>query len=197
MLKKLCTRGLIIIRRCLYVRVTDVIEQVQVQSTDFRNLEPPSGFLIRRFDIANDFAIREQLSTAQFLDFSQRAKHSVGYILWQEDEVAGYLWSTEHPRAQEGQRPFLYDINPPPHALYFYDLQVLPRCRLKGAGTALIIAALKDAAASNKTTVFATRASWNQPMERVFRKLGFQETGRIELKRVLGIRRCDLRALHV
>ena len=196
MLKKLCTRGLILLRRCLYVRVTDVIEQVQLQSIDFASFSAPTGLTVRQFDTDQGKAIAEQLSPTLSADFSRRAKRSIGYILWQNEEAAGYLWATDYARRQEGQRPFLYDIEPPSHARYFYDLQVLPKCRLKGAGTALMTAALKDAGAAGKTTVFATRASWNQPMARLFRKLGFKETGKIELKRVLGIVRRDLRALH-
>ena len=197
MLNKLCRRGLNILRRFFYVRITDVVVQVQLQSTDFTYFKSPQGLEIRQFDRELDQIIATQLSPTLFLDFSKRASRSIGYILWQDSEAVGYLWSTDHARTKEGEKPFLYDIDPPPHARYFYDLQVLPKCRLKGAGTALMIAALKDAALSGKTTVFATRASWNLPIAHIFKKLGFKETGSIELKRVLGLARRDLRALYV
>lgn len=197
MLKKLCTRGLNIVRRSFYLRVTDIVEQVQLQSIEFTHFETPQGLLVRRFDRDVDQVIAAQLSPTLFLDFTKRAAHSVGYILWQDTEAVGYLWATDQARPNEGEMPFLYDITPPMHARYFYDLQVLPKCRLRGAGTALMIAALKEAALARKTVVFATRASWNEPMAHLFRKLGFKETGRVVYKRVLGLGQRDLRALNV
>lgn len=197
MLTKLCTRGLTILQRSVYVRVTDIVEQMHLKDCNLGSFPASNGLEVRRFDEGQDVTISQQLSPALFLDFSRRSEHSIGYILWQGQAVVGYLWSTDHVRSKEGAAPFFYNINPPGHARYFYDLQVLPSCRLKGAGTALMTFALNDAIEAGKKTVYATRASWNQPMAHVFRKLGFKETGTIELKRVLGIRLQDLRALHV
>ena len=197
MLKKLCTRGLAILRCSVYVRVTDIIEQIQLREIDLGSIRVPVGLEVRRFDPSQDTAIAKQLSPVLFADFSQRSQHSTGYILWQDQVVAGCLWSTDQPRANEGEPPFLYEIAPPVHARYLYDLQILASCRRKGAGTALMVTALSEALSAGKKTAFATRASWNQPMAHVFRKLGFKETGKIELKRVFGIRLQDLRALHV
>jgi ribosomal protein S18 acetylase RimI-like enzyme len=197
MLKKLCRSVLTKIRRALYVRVTDIIEQIDLQAFGTLSIAVPSELAARRFDPLLDQVISTQLGHSLFQDFLKRSQLSLGYILWQDQEAVGYLWATDHPRLSEGESPFFYDIHPPTHARYFYDLKILPKCRRKGAATTLMAMPLDDAKKAGKSIVFATRASWNLPMERVFRKLGFQVAGNIKLKRILGFKQQDLRALHV
>ena len=128
--------------------------------------------------------------------FVRRLPDSKGYLIIFNNIPVGYGWSTYSFRYKEGEKPFLYNIDPAPGTAYFYDGFVIPEERSRGGILLVIYQLLGEVIRDNKTIVFLTHDSMNSPMKSVAERIGFQKTGAIRYRKILGIPFKDIKDLE-
>ncbi|MRR07780.1 MAG: GNAT family N-acetyltransferase [Deltaproteobacteria bacterium] len=129
--------------------------------------------------------IRQKFGESLSGAFSERLKHSTGYIVYCEGHVAGYAWSSSGLLENEGIKPFLVNLRPYEKTAYVYDCFTLPEYRNKKLFSRLLDYLLMDMKQKGLEKGFLTVRKDNFPMLKVIAKHGFAIEGEIKCRKYL------------
>lgn len=119
--------------------------------------------------------------------FAKRMQTSMGYLIFDQNEIAGYAWCCHHLIKNEGIRPFLVDLQPKKDTIYMYDFFIRPEKRNKNALTLLLNYILFQLKMAGFKIAFFISDKRNLAMKSVASKLGFEIDGQISCRRYIGI----------
>lgn len=129
--------------------------------------------------------IRKKFGESLSGAFSERLKHSTGYIVYCDGHVAGYAWSSSGLLENEGIKPFLVNLQPYENTAYIYDCFTLPEYRNKKLFSRLLDYLLMDMKQKGFEKGFLTVRKDNIPMLKVIAKHGFAIEGEINCRKYL------------
>ena len=118
--------------------------------------------------------------------FRERLKSSQGYQVVIGGSTAGWLWTTQNPRLQEGAPPFLYAIHPRLGSAYMYDGYTAPAARQQGVMKALFGYVLAELKQQQVRCAFFTHHDRNSAMNHLAQASGFAAVGQVRYRRCLG-----------
>lgn len=181
--------------RLVLCQVTDVVYVLDLGRYRHRERPLPSSVVVRPLGHADAALLTAGFGQAKAEDLVRRLSTCYGMLAIVDGKAAGYSWMTPGPRAGEGEAPFFYDVAPQAGWFYFFDTFVRPDARGLGLATHLKHGLIEEARRRGGRHAVATHEASNAAVIHVSEKLGFERTGVMTYRRILGLAFKDLSGL--
>jgi hypothetical protein len=117
--------------------------------------------------------------------FKTRMKHSIGYLISNQNGIIGYAWSSTNMIKNEGSVPFFYNVNPREGFVLLYDAFIRPENRALGAHSVLLDYRFSELKNAGYKKAFGFIEGNNIASIRAHEKLGCSHEGTVYFKKYL------------